>query len=483
MTLYILRAFFFVFVFACCFNIFFFLIFSGRIRGNACNRCNLQLREANFLPIVFHNLSNFDGRFIISAVSKHGYKNVRVLPQSVDTYVSIMIGKCRYLDSKRFLNASLETLVESAASESGPECFRYLAKHVPNEHLNLFLRKQTFCYDYLDGPERLMETALPPKSAFYDRLSEQEISDTDYEHAQEVWNAMGMRTLQDFLETYVLSDVLLLADVLSVFRKTMLESFRLDPLQYFSLSGYSFDCALRHSEAKIELLTCPEMHQMIENSIRGGLATVGSPRYAKANNASIPEHEFEPENPTSLIHFFDFNGLYTSVMKNHRLPSHGYRWLTESEIERFDLMSIPSDSDHGYIIEADLEYPQELHSEQDSYPLAPEHMRINPEDLSDYTKNMADKCGINLESLREIKKLCLTLKDKNYYVAHYMNLQFYVKHGLILRKIHRVIKFTQTQWLEDFMTFASDKRIESRSKFYRTMYKGIPNSVYGKFSI
>ena len=102
----------------------------------------------------------------------------------------------------------------------------------------------------------------------------------------------------------VLSDVLLLADVLSVFRKTRLESFRLDPLQYFSLSGYSFDCALRHSEAKIELLTCPEMHQMIEISIRGGLATVGSPRYAKANNASIPEHEFESENPTSLIHFF-----------------------------------------------------------------------------------------------------------------------------------------------------------------------------------
>ena len=75
-------------------------------------------------------------------------------------------------------------------------------------------------------------------------------------------------------------------------------------------------------------------------------------------------------------------------------------------------MSIPSDSDHGYIIEADLDYPKELHSEQDSYPLAPEHMHINPEDLSDYTKNMADKCGINLESLREIKKLCLTLKDK-----------------------------------------------------------------------
>lgn len=87
-----------------------------------------------------------------------------------------------------------------------------------------------------------------------------------------------MRCLKDFLEIYLLSNVLLLTDVLSIFRKTMIDTFRLDPMQYFSLSSNSFDCALRHTETKLELPTDLEMHQMIESSISCGLATIGSPR-------------------------------------------------------------------------------------------------------------------------------------------------------------------------------------------------------------
>ena len=438
----------------------------------------MALSEPKFVPILCHGLSKFDGRLIISGVGKYGHKNIKVLPRSVDTYVAIMIGKCRYLDSKRFLNASLDSLVESAASENGSQSFKYLSRFVQTEKLGLFLRKQPFCYDYLDRPDKLAETALPLKNAFFDRINDVEISDNDYQHVQTLWNSMKLNTLKDFLETYLLSNVLLLADVLSIFRKTMVENFRLDPMQYFSLSGYSFDCALRHTETKLELLTDLEMHQMLESNIRGGLATVGSPRYAKANHPELPADEYDPEKPTKFIHFFDFNGLYTSVMKNHLLPTHGFRWLTENELENFDIMSIPQDADHGYIVECDLDYPAELHDAQESFPFAPEHIRIDSQDLSGYTKSLADHCGIGLESLREIRKLCLTLNDKRHYVAHYLNLQFYIKHGLILRKIHRVIRFTQSQWLEGFMTELADKRRDAKSKFYGTMYKSIPNSVY-----
>ena len=107
-----------------------------------------------------------------------------------------------------------------------------------------------------------------------------------------------------FLETYLLCDFLLLADVLSIFRKTMLDSFSLDPMQYFSLNGYSFDCALS---------TCLQMHQMIENSVSRGLATIGSPRYAKANNFNVPKEEYAPVSPTSLIHFFDVISIFYDI--------------------------------------------------------------------------------------------------------------------------------------------------------------------------
>lgn len=86
----------------------------------------------------------------MSAVGKYGHKNVTVLPQSVDTYISITINRCRYLDSKRFLNAGLTTLTESALSETGPVSFKHTRKHMGDEHANLFLRKQVFCYDYFD---------------------------------------------------------------------------------------------------------------------------------------------------------------------------------------------------------------------------------------------------------------------------------------------------------------------------------------------
>ena len=169
----------------------------------------------------------------MSAVGKYGHRNITVLPQSVDTYIAIMIGKCRYLDSRRFLNAPLDTLMESATSESGPQAFRYLSRYVQNDHLELFMRPQPFCYEFLDGPDKLTASELPPKSAFFDSISETDISDREYAHAQAIWHAVGMRTLRHYVETHLLTNVLLLADVLSIFRKTMTETFKLDPCSTF----------------------------------------------------------------------------------------------------------------------------------------------------------------------------------------------------------------------------------------------------------
>ena len=419
---------------------------TGRYLGNACNRCNLMLKESRVLPIFTHQMSKLDSRLILSAVGKYGYQNVKCLAQSCQNFISISINRCKYLDSKRFLNASLESLVESAMTETGLNAFKYLRKFVPSEHVELFTRKQFFCHDYYDGPGRLQETCLPPRSEFNDRFDEEEISDTDYEHVQRLWVAMKMSTMQDYLETYLLSEVLLLADVLSLFRGSMIDAFGLDPMHYYSISGYSFDCALRRTETKLELYTCLDMHQMTELSIRGGLALIGSPRYARANNPAMPEGEYDPQEEHSFIEMLDFNGLYNFIMANYKLPSFGFRWLSEREIERFDIMSIPESSDHGYICEVDLVCDPEVHDYLDSMPLCPENIRIKPGDLSEYTRKLVEQCGIGLEAMEDIKRLCLTLTDKTNYVCYHENLQFYLKHGMKLTKVHRVIRFTQTPW-------------------------------------
>ena len=190
-------------------------------------------------------------------------------------------------------------MFESAASESGSHCFKYLKEFVRGEHVQMFMGTVPLCTEYLDEPARLNERALPPKSAFFDAIGYSDISDDDYGVAQNIWDAMEMRTLREYLETCLIAYVLLLTDVLVIFRQIMTENFKLDPFQYFSLSGFSLDVALRESETKLELLTDIDMHTMIESSLRGGLAIVGSPRHAQANNIDMPSHLYVHDRPKS----------------------------------------------------------------------------------------------------------------------------------------------------------------------------------------
>ena len=432
---------------------------SAEHRGFAHRECNFLYTESKMIPIFCNGLTRFGGKLIMSATGKFGHKKVSVIPLSVDSYISMMIGNCRYLDSQRFLNADLK----SAASESGSHCFKYLGEFIRAEDLQMFTKTVPLCTEYLDEPARLLERELPPKSAFFNAIEELDISDADYEVAANIWDAMEMHTLRDYLETCLLANVLLLTDVLVIFRRIMTENFKLDPFQYFSLSGFSLDVALRESETKLELLTDIDIHTMIESSLRGALAIVGSPRYAKANNIEMPRQLYEPDQPKSHILFLDVNSMYAHVMKKYRLPTFKFEFLTEYEIERFDLMSLEPDSDKGYRLECQLEYPEDIHDATDAFGFAPEHIRVNPDDLSDYTRDLAEECGISLERLRDTRKLCLTLTDKDHYVGHYLNVKYYVSKGMILKKIYKIIRFTQNPWLEDLMEKLSTKERRRRA--------------------
>ncbi|XP_045162758.2 uncharacterized protein LOC123527404 [Mercenaria mercenaria] len=277
-----------------------------------------------------------------------------------------------------------------------------------------------------------------------------------------------------------ITDCLFTSDVIQKFRETVRKDLKLDPLRYFTLASFSWDCALRYAEVKLELQTSIEAHLMIENAIRGGIAVIGNPRHARANNPEMPDGTFNEEEETSFIDFLDFNGLYTSVMATARLPTHGFRFLSDFEQERFNFEEVPEDSDHGYILEVDLSYPVELHEYHDDFPLAPEKIKICTEDLSPYTVQSAAAAGINMDRLSTEERLCLTLKDKKSYTVHYLNLQFYTKHGLKVTKVHRVLSFVQAPFLERFMNFCGNKRKEARSPLYKTIWKNIANLVCGK---
>ena len=148
--------------------------------------------------------------------------------------------------------------------------------------------------------------------------------------------------------------------------------------------------------------------------------------------------------------------------------------MSDDEIENFDLNSVPPDGDLGFILECDIHYPPSLHDCHDQYPLAPEHMVVTDDLLSPYALSF----GSNRS--KPSQKLILNLLDKSKYVVHYRNLQFYVAHGLIVTKIHRILSFRQRPWLKPYIEHCTEQRRAAKTKFETDLYKLLANAVFGK---
>ena len=159
------------------------------------------------------------------------------------------------------------------------------------------------------------------------------------------------------------------------------------------------------------------------------------------------------------------------------LPYRGFKFLSEEEIKKFDLDSISEISKIGYILEVGLEYCGNLHNLHSDYPLCPEKVEVKCEMLSKYCKDIVDGYDINVGG---VKKLIPNLFDKTKYVVHYKNLFDYLSLGIKLKKIHRILKFKQKNWLKGYTDFKTKKRQESSDEFSKGLYKLMNNCIYGK---
>ncbi|MCG8033820.1 MAG: hypothetical protein JAZ03_16825, partial [Candidatus Thiodiazotropha taylori] len=153
------------------------------------------------------------------------------------------------------MKAPLPDLVEILRSKSGLGSFKFIAQYIPEEHVDLAVRKHVFCTDYLDSEERLCETSLPPLAAFHDRITDQHISPKEYHNAQQLWAAFNMVNLEDYMRQYLILQSLQFADVLENFRDVMMQDYRLDVLHYYSLPGFSWDSCLLYTGVNLELFT------------------------------------------------------------------------------------------------------------------------------------------------------------------------------------------------------------------------------------
>jgi len=150
--------------------------------------------------------------------------------------------------------------------KNGQEKFVNTTKYLGND--DLVLAKSVYPYSYMTFREKFDETKLPPIEEFYDQLNDEPLKIGDYERAQKTWEHFGMQTLQNYHDHYLLSNVLLLADVFENFRNTIMKEHNLDCLHFLTLPSLAWTSALKCTGVELDLITDLDAYLMIENSMR-----------------------------------------------------------------------------------------------------------------------------------------------------------------------------------------------------------------------
>ena len=442
--------------------------FTGRYRGAACNICNLKYRKPNNISVFFHNLTGYDSHLFIKklGVSEGA---IDCIPNNEENYISfsktIKTGeylnkrgetknkyfKIVFKDTLKFMASSLEALVSNLPEDG----FKNLNKYFKPEHVKLLKQKGFFPYEYMDKIEKLKDLKPPPQEAFFSKLSGKGINKSCYGHVLNVWKSFKMKTLKDYLKLYNISDVLLLADVFENFRDICLKNYGLEPVHYFTAPGLAWDAMLKMTNINLELLDNIDMLLMIEKGIRGGISIISN-RYGKANNKYM--EDFNDLELSKYLMYLDANNLYGWAM-SQKLPVHSFKWLTNKEIENlYNNQIVQVWEKMPCILEVDLSYPEELHDLHNDYPLCPERVECD----------------------KGVKKLIPNLRDKNNYVIHYKNLMQCLRLGMKLKKIHRGIKFIESDFMKSYIDMNTNLRTQAKNNFEKDFFKLMNNSVFGK---
>ena len=446
--------------------------FTGRYRGPAHNSCNLKYRKPKSISVFFHNLSGYDSHLFIKKIgcSINKKENLKCIPYNEEKYLTftktIITGQYKnkkgedkdktfdivFKDSLKFMSSSLGALVNNLPKDA----FKNLLKYFTPKQAEILKQKGFYPYEYMDSEEKFNDTKIPPREAFYSKLSGRGITEKDYKHAGNVWNSFKMKTFKEYHELYNITDVLLLADVFENFRDLCLKIYGLDPVYYFTAPGLAWDACLKITDIELELLSDPNMLLMFEKGIRGGISIISN-RYGEANNKYM-QKGFNKNKPSKYLMYLDANNLYGCAM-SMKLPTHGFKWLTGGEMEKlFNNRVIQVWEKTPCILEVDLEYPENLHDLHNDYPFCPERV----------------KCKNGVE------KLIPNLRDKTKYIIHYKNLIQCLKAGMKLKKIHRGIKFVESEWMKPYIDKNTNLRTKAKNNFEKDFFKLMNNSVFGK---
>ena len=442
---------------------------TGKFMGAAHQDCNLSRRICRKVPMLCHNLSNYDSHLLVRSLSCERIHKLEALPRNTQKFRTITMNSFVFIDSMSFLDGSLADVAEDLHRSGHP--FDLVDKSGMTgggdaEAKSLLLRKGVFPYDFCKGAAHLEQTTeLPPQSAFFSKVANSGVSDEDYAHARRVFDFFECQNMLQYCQLYCALDVILLAECFMSFRREVLLEFELDPCHFISLPQLAFQCMLKQTGVQLDYITDIDMILMLEGGIRGGVSFIAT-RHAVADER------------TKIIDM-DANNLYGGAQACPQ-PTSDFAWMDPAAVAAKDWSQYSDDDEMGYILEVDLSYPAHLHEAHNSLPLAPHPQQIDESMLSPYAK----RCLHHLRgegAKHRSEKLATTFLPRLKYVVHACNLALYLSLGMKLERIHRVIQFRATRFLKSYVDFCTSKRAASQTGFRKRLFKAFSNSNFGKF--
>ena len=301
---------------------------TGKYRGPAHNKCNINVTQdqSNFIPFIFHNFSNYDCHMFFKKVVNKRNNKVKfdIIPKTNEEYISVTYGCIRFKDSYRFLSSGLDSLVKTLVDNSNKtlkdlkeeiadndyilnivtdigeynKTIKDLKKDYPEEIKKLeealldymgendlkilktgfpdkwkFLSKNlAYPYEYfnsIDDYEKPVNNL--EKKEFFSKLKNKCADDEEIQRTTDIIENFNIKNGEELTETYLKSDVLLLACVFEKFIKVSVNDFGINPLYCVSLPGYTWQCGLKNTGINLQTLQDKDMILLLENNIRGGI--------------------------------------------------------------------------------------------------------------------------------------------------------------------------------------------------------------------
>ncbi|CAH2988204.1 unnamed protein product [Chilo suppressalis] len=422
------------------------------------------------VPVLMHNFKSENSCFIVQGSNCQSmYKNYSAIHKIVKSDVGDI--QLRFLESRGFLDESLEESIknmkivfkeiEKMCSDIRTDDSKDIKETVIGAGGFPFPR------EYIESPESLRENRFPDlPTTNDDALIYKAMTDTQKQNGRKIWQKIGCRNINDYLELRLKANVLFLADIIEYLRQLCISNYELDLAYYYSIAGLSWDAMLKSTNITLQLLPDVEMLLFIKKAIRGGYIQC-SKRMATANNERMLE--YDPKKDKSNLMFYDANNLYGHVMCQN-LPYGGFEWVDTNVNYK-----VGEHSDVGYILEVDIDYPDFLHDLHSDFPFFPIKKNV---DGNNYKLLVAD------------------LGKRKRYVVHYLYLQLLEeqfneqlkakklsKPPKLITKIHRILKFNQKPWLREYIKNNIEKRKMAKATKKDTeekLFKLLNNCIYGK---